>query len=141
MLGDAMPLPGSCLCGAVRYEIDGLDMPVGHCHCATCRKAHASAFTTTAGVLREHFRWMAGEELLRDYESSPGKLRWFCSNCGSQLMAERTERDAIMLRLGCLDTPVPGGRQWHIWRSDGASWYDPSAEFDELPEGAPVRAR
>ena len=46
-----MPFPGSCLCGAVRYEIDGLDMPVGHCHCTTCRKAHASAFTTTAGVL------------------------------------------------------------------------------------------
>ncbi|MGO4724774.1 MULTISPECIES: GFA family protein [unclassified Inquilinus] len=83
-----MPFPGSCLCGAVRYEIDGLDMPVGHCHCTTCRKAHASAFTTTAGVLREHFRWIAGEDLLRDYESSAGKLRRFCSVCGTHLVAD-----------------------------------------------------
>ena len=55
-----MALRGSCLCGAVRYEADQLDMPVVHCHCSTCRKAHASAFTTTAGVMRALFRWTAG---------------------------------------------------------------------------------
>lgn len=49
-------MKGSCLCGAVAYEIDQLDMPIGHCHCHTCRKAHAAAYTSTAGVLREHFR-------------------------------------------------------------------------------------
>ena len=56
-----MSLKGSCLCGVVRYEVDQLDMPISHCHCTTCRKAHAAAFATTAGVMRQHFRWMAGE--------------------------------------------------------------------------------
>jgi hypothetical protein len=134
-------LTGSCLCGQVAYAADCEIGPIGHCHCESCRKAHGAAFSSIAGIPRARFGWTQGEDLIKAFESSPGKLRWFCSNCGSQMMAERIERDTVMLRLGCLDTPVPGGRQWHIWRSDGASWYDPNAEFDELPEGAPARAR
>ncbi|HMP61887.1 MAG TPA: GFA family protein, partial [Phenylobacterium sp.] len=80
-----------------------------------------------------------GEDLLSAYETSPGKLRRFCSRCGSQLVAERTGQPKVMLRLGCLDTPVTADRQWHIWRSDGASWYDPAEVHPEFPEGLPQR--
>ena len=52
---------GSCLCGAIHYEIDGLSGPINHCSCRTCRKAHAAAFTSTAAVDRTHFRWLVGE--------------------------------------------------------------------------------
>ena len=45
-------LEGSCLCGSVRYQIDQLDMPIVHCLCDTCRKAHAAPYTSTAGVMR-----------------------------------------------------------------------------------------
>jgi len=134
-------LTGSCLCGKVAYAAESEIGPIGHCHCESCRKAHGAAFSSIAAVPRASFRWTRGEDLIKAFESSPGKLRWFCSNCGSQLIAERLERDSVMLRLGCLDTPASGGRQWHIWRSDGASWYDPHAEFDEAPEGAPSRVR
>jgi hypothetical protein len=51
-------------------------------------------------------------------------------------MAERTGKDVVMLRLGCLDTKIPGQPLMHIWRSDGASWYDPRAVLPELLEGA-----
>ena len=135
-------LTGSCLCGRVAYEADAEIGPIGHCHCESCRKAHGAAFSSIASVPRAAFRWTKGAEDVRAFESSPGKNRHFCSNCGSQLMAERTGRNSVMLRLGCLDTPVPsGGRQWHIWRSDGASWYDPNDGFDELPEGAAAPPR
>lgn len=50
-------------------------------------------------------------------------------------MAERTEKDVVVLRLGCLDTPVPPNAMVHIWRSDGASWYDPRQHLPELLEG------
>ncbi|MCK9396122.1 MAG: GFA family protein [Methylobacter sp.] len=33
--------------------------------------------------MREHFRWLKGEEKLSSFESSPGKQRYFCSMCGS----------------------------------------------------------
>jgi hypothetical protein len=53
-------LTGSCLCSAVRYEIDGKIGPVGHCHCATCRKAQGGAFVTNAPVRTKYFRLVTG---------------------------------------------------------------------------------
>lgn len=128
-------LTGSCLCGRVAYEVDAEITEIAHCHCETCRKAHGSAFSSIASVPSARFRWVRGEDTLSVFESSPGKVRRFCSSCGSQLVAERAGRPVLMLRLGCLDTEVPGGEQWHIWRSDGASWYDPAAPFRTRGEG------
>lgn len=128
---------GSCLCGAVAYEVDMDPQPMGHCHCETCRKAHSAAFSTVMTVPREAFRWTKGEEQLSGYESSPGKVRKFCKICGSQLVAERADR--MILRAGCIDTKIESRPAAHIWRSDGANWYDPKDELPELPEGIPAR--
>ena len=68
------------------------------------------------------------------YESSPGKFRRFCSNCGSHLVAERVEQPNVMLRLGCLDTAITDRPKAHIWRSDGASWFDPNDRLPEFPQ-------
>src|SRR3954470_2145421 len=96
-------MKGSCLCKAVEYDADSIDMPIGFCHCQTCRKAHASAFAPTAGVKRENFRWTKGREKLVSYESSPGKLRHFCSVCGSHLVAERASQEHVIVRVATLD--------------------------------------
>src|SRR3974390_3247748 len=98
-----MAFSGGCLCRTVTYEIEQLDMPIGHCHCITCRKAHGSAYTTTAGVLRTHFKILSGEMLLHAYQSSPGKFRHFCTNCGTHLFAERPAQSHIILRVATLD--------------------------------------
>jgi len=134
-------LSGSCACGAVAYEVDGEMSPIVHCHCQTCRKTHAAAFSSIAAVSRRKFRWTAGEELLSTFESSPGKHRRFCSRCGSHLTAEREGHRSVMLRLGCLDTPVAGHHIGHIWRSDGASWFDPGVLLEAFPEGYPGDAK
>jgi ADP-ribosyl-[dinitrogen reductase] hydrolase len=128
-------LTGSCLCGRVAYQAEAVVEGIAHCHCRTCRKAHGAAMSSVATVPRERFRWTRGEPVLRSFESSPGKLRWFCAECGSHIMAERIGHATVMLRLGCLDTPIEVERQWHIWRSDAASWYDPKRPLPELPEG------
>jgi hypothetical protein len=128
-------LTGSCLCRQVRYAVDAEIEGIVHCHCETCRKTHVSAFSSVASVPRESFRWTAGEPLLKAFGSSPGKLRRFCSACGSHLMAERLDSANVLLRLGCLDTPIPAPRRWHIWRSDAASWYDPLISHLQLREG------
>jgi hypothetical protein len=132
-------LTGSCLCGAVAYEVDGELGPIVHCHCETCRKAHGSAFSSVSSVPREKFRWVRGEDVLGGFESSPGKTRHFCTRCGSQVIAERAGQPNVLLRLGCLDTRVSDAPKMHIWRSDGASWYDPKLQLPELPEGVQKR--
>ncbi len=135
----ALGLTGSCLCGVVRYEVDRLDRPIAHCHCRTCRKAHASAFATTAGVLREHFRWLAGGDWLRAFKSSPGKQRWFCSTCGTHLLAERPAQPHVVLRVATLDDD-PGARPaMHIWTSHDPPWLRDGDGMPCYPEWQPGR--
>jgi hypothetical protein len=133
-------LTGSCLCGSVAYEVDAAPGPIVHCHCVTCRKTHGSAFSTVSSVPRDRFRWTKGESLLRAFESSPGKNRYFCTQCGSHIVAGRDGAGTILLRMGCLDTDIAERPVVHIWRSDAASWYDPKELLPEWPEGsAPKR--
>jgi ADP-ribosyl-[dinitrogen reductase] hydrolase len=134
-----MMLTGSCLCKAVTYEIEQLDMPIEHCHCLTCRKAHAAAFSTVAGVARDHFRWKTGVDKLSTYESSPGKLRRFCSICGTQLMAERPSREHIILRVPTLDDDPGAKPTRHIWTSHDAPWLSDPVGVPSYPQRQPGR--
>ena len=130
-------MKGSCLCGAIEYEIDSIDMPVAHCHCRTCQKAQAAPFATTAGIMREHFRWLKGEEKLSFFESSPGKLRYFCSVCGSHLVAERVNQPHIIVRVATLDENPAVTPQAHIWTSHDVPWleYEDISSYPEWPPG------
>ena len=127
-------MKGSCLCGAIRYEAVALSSPISHCHCRTCQKAHASAYATTARVLREHFRWTSGATLLRSFESSPGKLRHFCSVCGTQLIAERPEQAHIILRAPTLDDDPGVTPSMHIWTSHDQPWTSENADIPRHSE-------
>lgn len=122
-------MKGSCLCGAVDYEIDSIDMPVAHCHCRTCQKAHAAPFASTAGVMRQHFRWLKGEDNLSSFESSPGKFRYFCSVCGSHLVAERANQPHVIVRVATLDEDPGIAPQMHIWASHDVPWL----EYEGIP--------
>jgi ADP-ribosyl-[dinitrogen reductase] hydrolase len=114
-------MKGSCLCGGIAYEVDRLG-PIGHCHCKTCRKAHAAAFASTARVNREDFRWLKGEELLGAFESTPGKVRRFCTRCGSHLMAEWLDKPQVIVRVATLDEDPGVVPVAHIWTSHDVEW-------------------
>lgn len=126
---------GSCLCGAVAYEVDRLDMPIVHCHCRTCRKAHGAAFASTAGVMREHFRWVQGQERLASYESSPGKFRHFCTVCGSHLVAERPGQPHVIVRVATLDDDPGVVASAHIWLEHDEPWlnYEGLCTYAQTP--------
>jgi len=129
-------ISGSCLCGKVTYSVSGRVSDIVHCHCIKCRKAHGSAFSSVASVPAAHFKLM-GESNPKYYESSPGKYRFFCSECGTQIYAKRTDTNFVVLRLGSLDTDFPGKERAHTWVSEGASWYDPNKELPQYDEGFP----
>lgn len=130
-------MKGSCLCKLVEYEVDQLDSPIRHCSCQTCRKAHSSAFTTGTLVSKSHFRWLKGQEHLKSYESSPGKLRFFCSNCGSQLIAERTGKPQIVLRVATLDENPGVSPSYQIWKSHEVPWLGYGPQINAYPEWEP----
>ena len=95
---------GSCLCGAVRYEVTGTLRIVVECHCAMCRKTHGhiGAYTATPkGSMR-----LVEARDLKWYRSSENGRRGFCSECGGTLFFEPANKDYIAIAAGTLDPPT-----------------------------------
>src|SRR4051812_46238549 len=66
---------GGCLCGAIRYSLEGEPFHVGRCHCADCRKESGSTYTIYGQWPRDAFT-VEGEDATYDGRS-------FCPRCGS----------------------------------------------------------
>ncbi len=128
-----MVLRGSCLCGAVRYEIDGALGPIVCCHCSMCRKAQGTAFGTNAPVEASRFRIVAGADVLREYRSSASKSRSFCGTCGSPIHSRHDGRAEVRVRIGTLDTPIEARPVAHIHVASKAEW---DVIADALPQHA-----
>lgn len=132
-----MTINGSCTCGTVRYEVAGPFEVVGNCHCSICRKSHGAAFATW-GIIQPHqFRWVAGEDCVQHYESSPGKTRCFCRKCGSPLAGAHAGGIGEVV-MGTVDGD-PGCRpREHIFVGSKAAWHDitdPLPQHEEWPPG------
>jgi len=133
----------SCLCGEVKWEVDGpLDL-MSHCHCSRCRKAHGSAFGTYVAAPAERFRLSGREHVVR-WESSPGFFRTFCGRCGS-VVPEPSSDERIFMAAGNFEED-PGVRPLaHLFVASKAPWFeitDSLPQFDAYPPGfdAPVVA-
>lgn len=122
---------GSCLCGAVRYEIAGELGPAYYCHCSRCRKSSGTGHAANAVMARTQFLVRAGLDQLRSYVADNGVERLFCGTCGSPLAVGRGEH--LRLRLGSLDSPLALGPQVRIFVGSKAAW---EAIDDDLPRHA-----
>ncbi|WP_084183219.1 GFA family protein, partial [Nevskia soli] len=77
---------GSCLCAAVRFEIDGDFERFYLCHCEYCRKDTGSAHAANLFTAKAALRWLSGQEKATQFTlPSTQHSRSFCSICGSAL--------------------------------------------------------
>lgn len=124
---------GSCLCGAIHYEIRGELGDLYFCHCARCRKANGSAFAANVALAANDFVVTQGEHALKAFTSN-GVHRYFCAECGSPLISRRDSHpDIVRLRIGTLDTPVNAAAKMHIYVDSKADW---DLILDDLPQYA-----
>lgn len=95
---------GSCLCGAVRYEVTGTLRDVVLCHCTMCRKTHGhiGAYTATPKDALEIIEARG----LKWYPSSEQARRGFCGECGGTLFFEPANKDYVAIAAGTLDRPT-----------------------------------
>ena len=128
---------GSCLCGQIRYELQGELSDFGYCHCRSCRKASGSAHGANAGVARDNFKLTDTRGFLREFESSTGKFRAFCTNCGSPIYAYLVKsRQSIRIRLGTLDSTFSKLAKAHTFVGDKASWEEIGEHIPQFEEWA-----
>ena len=135
-------LSGGCLCGTVRYQIQGRIGPVEHCHCSMCRKAHGAAFSTNTVVPTSALQVVAGAEVISEYESSPNRRKCFCSKCGSQLFIRRVNRpEFTVVTLGTLEGEPTARPERHVFVGSKAPWYtigDALPQFKVYPGFEPA---
>jgi len=127
-------IEGSCLCGGVHYKYDGEIQEISMCHCAQCRKAQGTAFVAVGSVESAKFQLVSGSALLKQYRSSPNKIRVFCSNCGSPLYSELDGKPQVKrLRLGTIDTAFTSKNKFHIHAASKAPWHEIIDDYPQYP--------
>lgn len=141
MRGSAKALRGSCLCGAVTFEIAAPVITMGNCHCSMCRKQHGTAFSTYYQFERSGLTVLSGEDHIQRYAASDFAERGFCGTCGTKLTFTIGELpDRIWIAAGALDDDPGTQPEYHIFVGSKAPWYEIS---DAVPqyEGYPDQAQ
>ena len=116
---------GSCLCGAVRFRVEGALGPMTHCHCTDCQKVHGAAFATYVEIPKDRFRFIQGADRLRTHTAESGTRRAFCTTCGSIMTSEvDSDPGEIYVPAGTMDTPPTGKGEYHIFVRSRAPWFE-----------------
>jgi hypothetical protein len=128
---------GSCLCGKVKYKIEGDFDAFFLCHCTRCQKdtgaAHAANLASTSAKLE----WVSGQELVTTFAlPSTRHQKSFCRECGAALPGYHLEGKLLIAPAGGLDVDVPIAPTAHIFYADKASWEKDLEELKKF-EGFP----
>lgn len=125
-------LMGSCLCGAVEYEVTGEAKLFYHCHCSRCRKATGTGHASNLFLQPAALKWRIGQKHIRAFKVPEAKrfTNQFCGLCGGRLPRQPDDTDTVIIPAGSLDDDAPIRPQARIFIDSGASW---SCSGDEMP--------
>jgi hypothetical protein len=115
-----MSATGGCLCGQVRYEVDGPLRDVVICHCERCRRTHGHTGAYSACANEDLVLLAAGG--LCWYEAD-GRARGFCGGCGASLFWRADGSDTTSIAAGTLDAPTGLRTIAHIHTADRGDYY------------------
>ena len=131
---------GSCLCGAVKYQVTGPLRPVIVCHCTQCRKQTGSVMHATAAQDADfQFTETRG---LKWYRASPAAQRGFCGECGSPLFWKADGTARISFTAGSLNGETGLAIDGHIYCDHAGDYYEisggryQSRQWEKPPAGS-----
>lgn len=126
---------GSCLCGAVKFKIDGAFDHFFLCHCTHCRKDTGSAHGANLFSATARIEWLSGQDKVQTYNLPQTRhVRCFCSICGSAM--PHAASTFVVVPAGCIDTPLTSAPDAHIFVASRAAWdknLDGIRSFDAFP--------
>jgi hypothetical protein len=112
---------GRCLCGAVRYRIEGAPLRVSHCHCEQCRRASGGVALTFAGFEADKVSF-EGIPMKR-VRPTAFASREFCPECGSHITFRfDTRPEYVGITVGTLDDPARTPATRHNFTSERLPW-------------------
>lgn len=132
-MSNALPLTGSCQCGAVTYEVTEEPLAALACHCKDCQKLSASAYSTTVQVRADALK-ITGELKVFERIADSGRrnFAYFCPDCGNRIYHQDPEAPGMKrLKAGTLNNaPIPEPKV-HVWVSRKQPWV-------VIPDGIPA---
>lgn len=117
---------GGCLCGEIRFSLDGESRMNLACHCSDCTRYNGGAPAYEAVFERSAFQLTKGAP--RAYagkgDSGRGIVRHFCADCGTPLYVhlEKLPRYIIMA-AGAIDDFESFGVKAHIFAASAPAWH------------------
>lgn len=133
------PVRGSCLCGAVTYEITKPFRAAHNCHCSRCRYGRAAAHASNGFVSYDGIWFLSGEDRLRSYKVPDARYftQVFCEVCSSLMPRRDAERGIVVIPLGSLDYDPEIRPIDHLWVNNKARWHDITDSLPQYPEDLP----
>jgi hypothetical protein len=120
---------GGCLCGSVRYELNGPLRPIVACHCTQCRKTSGNYVAATQAAAEDIA--IRGDSLAW-FRSSETAERGFCSICGSNLFWRRRGSAHISIFAGGIDGPTGLRMESQLYTESAGDYYT----LPDLPDVA-----
>lgn len=126
---------GGCLCGGVRFRIDGDCRDIICCHCENCRRTHGHVAAYTA-IDRNDLVLEAEQTLQWFHDASPDTWRGFCNRCGASLFWELNESHGrISVAAGSLDDSGKLKTIGHVFVSEAGHYYTIDDGLPQFAQG------
>jgi len=124
-------MTGRCLCGAVTFTAEGVEIDHSACHCGMCRRwAGGSPFFS----VRTKSVTFTGAEHITRFDSSEWAQRGFCSRCGTALFWYLKPKNAYAMSVGAFDDPSPFQVAIEIFIDRKPPGYELAGEHPRLTE-------
>jgi len=114
---------GSCLCGAVSFEVVNAFDKMFLCSCDQCRQITGSAFTSNLFIAAERFSWLAGSDEIVTYKM-PGRniSKSFCRLCGSGIPWSSGDGSKMVVPAGSLQGEPKVAGKFRTFVAEQPSW-------------------
>ncbi|MDN5280375.1 MAG: hypothetical protein PWR01_4340 [Clostridiales bacterium] len=122
---------GSCLCGEIKFEIEGDFDNFYLCHCKWCRKDSGSAHAANLFSSSAKLKWISSEDKVSKFTlPSTQHSKSFCSICGSALPNLQMEGRLLVVPAGSLDSDLSIKPNAHLFVSRKANW---DKDLEKIP--------
>ena len=133
---------GQCLCGQVRFTIDGDPQGARMCWCRDCQRIASGSATVNVLFPEEAVRYEGEMTTLRLTADSGNTVeRGFCPHCGAQMYSKTVDPPGLPMRVraGTLDDPELMAPTAIIWTASAPSWAPLDPNLAHYPQGLPAK--
>jgi hypothetical protein len=129
---------GSCLCGAVAFELTAPGQFARYCHCGRCRRARSAAHASNMAVPLDAVRFTRGADQIVSFKLPEADrfAQAFCRTCGSPMPQPYAARGISVVPMGALDDPPGVQPSCHIFVASRAPWFtitDALPQYESYP--------